>query len=607
MKILGISCFYHDSAAALIINGEIINCVQEERFSRKKHDSNFPSNSIKFILEENKLKLNDIDHIVFYEKPFIKFERLIETYLHYVPKGFKSFRNALPIWIKEKLFQKIIIKDLLKDIDNSYEKKNILFSKHHYSHAASAFYPSPFNKALIVTFDGVGEWETTSVFLGENNKIKPLKVINYPNSLGLLYSAFTYFCGFKVNSGEYKLMGLAPYGEPKYVDIIKNNLLNIKDDGSFRLNDKYFNYSIGLTMTNDKFSKLFGIKNRKAGSKIDQKYMDIAASIQSVLEEIVLKMVKVLKEEYRLENLCLAGGVALNCVANGKIYKEKIFKEIWIQPASGDAGGALGSALGLYYDKLNHDRFPSKFDEMKYCYLGPKFTNEKIKNELKNLNAVFSEYNQDEITKITATNLAEGKVIGWFQDKMEFGPRALGNRSIIADPSYKDMQKKLNLKIKFREGFRPFAPIILEDKVNEWFEEGIISPYMLLVDTLKENKRKASLEKSTGLDQLNVERSQVQAITHVDFSARIQTVNERSNLKLYRLLQRFYDLKKIPILINTSFNIRGEPIVCTPSDAFKCFMATNMDILVIQNLVLEKDKQINSSIDENYLKSFELD
>ena len=607
MKILGISCFYHDSAAALIKNGEIINCVQEERFSRKKHDSNFPSNSIKFILEENNLKLNDIDYIVFYEKPFIKFERLIETYLHYVPKGFKSFKNALPIWIKEKLFQKIIIKDLLKDIDESYDKKNIFFSKHHYSHAASAFFPSSFKKALVVTFDGVGEWETTSVFLGEDNKLKPLKVINFPNSLGLLYSAFTYFCGFKVNSGEYKLMGLAPYGEAKFTKLIKENLIDIKEDGSFRLNDKYFNYSIGLTMTNTRFSKLFNVQPRKSGSKIEEIYMDIAASIQVVIEEIILKMMSSLKNEFKIENLCLAGGVALNCVANGKIFKSKLFKNIWIQPASGDAGGALGAALGFYYENLNNNRLTDNLDKMKFSYLGPKFTNEKIKEDLKKLNGVFKECNDDEIINITAKCLASGKVIGWFQDKMEFGPRALGNRSIIADPTSKDMQKKLNLKIKFREGFRPFAPIILEEKINEWFEYGMISPYMLLVDFLKKDKRKIKTDNFKGLEKLNTPRSEVQAITHVDFSARIQTVNNHSNIKFYKLLQKFNELKKIPILINTSFNVRGEPIVCTPSDAFKCFMATDMDILVLQNFILEKEKQSFSSTDSNYVESFKLD
>ena len=607
MKILGISCFYHDSAAALIKNGEIINCVQEERFSRKKHDSNFPSNSIKFILEENNLKLNDIDYIVFYEKPFIKFERLIETYLHYVPKGFKSFKNALPIWIKEKLFQKIIIKDLLKDIDESYDKKNIFFSKHHYSHAASAFFPSTFKKALVVTFDGVGEWETTSVFLGEDNKLKPLKVINFPNSLGLLYSAFTYFCGFKVNSGEYKLMGLAPYGEAKFTKLIKENLIDIKEDGSFRLNDKYFNYSIGLTMTNTRFSKLFNVQPRKSGSKIEEIYMDIAASIQVVIEEIILKMMSSLKNEFKIENLCLAGGVALNCVANGKIFKSKLFKNIWIQPASGDAGGALGAALGFYYENLNNNRLTDNLDKMKFSYLGPKFTNEKIKEDLKKLNGVFKECNDEEIINITAKCLASGKVIGWFQDKMEFGPRALGNRSIIADPTSKDMQKKLNLKIKFREGFRPFAPIILEEKINEWFEYGMISPYMLLVDSLKKDKRKIKTDNFKGLEKLNTPRSEVQAITHVDFSARIQTVNNHSNIKFYKLLQKFNELKKIPILINTSFNVRGEPIVCTPSDAFKCFMATDMDILVLQNFILEKEKQSFSSTDFNYVESFKLD
>ncbi|MDC0043537.1 carbamoyltransferase [Candidatus Pelagibacter sp.] len=607
MKILGISCFYHDSAASLIDNGEIINCVQEERFSRIKHDSNFPSNSIKFILEENNLKLNDIDSIVYYEKPFIKFERLIETYLHYIPRGFESFKNALPIWMKEKLFQKLIIRNLLKDIDKTYSKKNIFFSKHHYSHAASAFFPSPFDEALVVTFDGVGEWETTSVYLGKKNNLIPVKVINYPNSLGLLYSAFTYFCGFKVNSGEYKLMGLAPYGDPKYAKLIKDNLINIKEDGSFRLNDKYFNYSVGLTMTNKKFSTLFNIKPRKSSSKIDQIYMDLAASIQIVLEEVVLKMIKGLFKEYKIENLCLAGGVALNCVANGKIYKERLFKNIWIQPASGDAGGALGAALGFYYEKLKNNRKINPLDSMKNSYLGPQFSNPKIKNSLEKLNATFEFYEDNEIINLTAKYLSEGKVIGWFQDKMEYGPRALGNRSILADPSVPEMQKKLNLKIKFREGFRPFAPIILEDKIKDWFEEKIISPYMLVVDNLKKEKRIISSKQEMGLKKLNVPRSVVQAITHVDFSARIQTVNNLNNSKLFKLLNKFNEIKNIPILINTSFNVRGEPIVCTPLDAFRCFMATDMDILVLQNYVLIKENQGENSNDKNYINNFPMD
>ena len=607
MKILGISCFYHDSAAALIDDGEIINCVQEERFSRIKHDSNFPSNSIRFILEENQLKLNDIDSIVFYEKPFIKFERLIETYLHYVPKGFQSFKNALPIWIKEKLFQKIIIKDLLKEIDSTYSQKNIFFSKHHYSHAASAFFSSPFEKALVLTFDGVGEWETTSVYKGENNKLTPVKMINYPNSLGLLYSAFTYFCGFKVNSGEYKLMGLAPYGNPIFTEIIKDELVDIKEDGSFRLNDKFFNYSIGLTMTNDAFSNLFKIKPRKAGSKIDQVYMDIAASIQVVLEEIILKIVTTVSKEHKYENLCLAGGVALNCVANGKILKNKIFKNIWIQPASGDAGGALGAAQGFYYEKLNNKRVVNKNDAMKNTYLGPKFDNTKIEKDLKNSKAVYKFYEEDQLIDFTAKQLSEGKIVGWFQDRMEFGPRALGNRSILGDPSAKDMQKKLNLKIKFRESFRPFAPMILESKVTDWFEEKIISPYMLLVDSLKKEKRFYSEKNVDGLEKLNTPRSEVQAITHVDFSARIQTINEKNNKKIFKLLNKFNELKNIPILINTSFNVRGEPIVCTPNDAFRCFMGTDMDILVLQNFILIKNEQLNSDIDKKYINNFNLD
>ena len=607
MNILGISCFYHDSAAALIKDGEVISCVQEERFSRKKHDSNFPSNSIKYILEENNLKLNDLDHIVFYEKPFIKFERLIETYLHYIPKGFKSFKNALPIWIKEKLFQKVIIRELLKEIDSTYTKKNILFSKHHYSHAASAFFSSPFKNALVVTFDGVGEWETTSIFRGEKNILIPEKSINYPNSLGLLYSAFTYFCGFKVNSGEYKLMGLAPYGDSKFIEKIKLNLVDIKEDGSFRLNDKYFNYSTGLTMTNDKFSDLFGVKPRKPGAKIDKIYMDLAASIQNVLEEIIIKIITNLSKQFDYENLCLAGGVALNCVANGKIQKKKLFKNIWIQPAAGDAGGALGAALGLYFQGLKNERNIKNDDLMKNAYLGPQFSNDKIEKELKKMNAVYKFYKDDEVIDFTAKKLTEGKVIGWFQDRMEFGPRALGNRSILADPSIPDMQKKLNLKIKFRESFRPFAPIILENKINDWFDDEIISPYMLMVTNLKNEKRYKSEENSVGLEKLNTLRSEVQAITHVDFSARIQTVNKNSNEKIFKLLNKVNDLKNIPMLINTSFNIRGEPIVCTPLDAYRCFMGTDMDILVIQNLIFIKDEQTKSEIDKSYLNDFGLD
>ena len=459
----------------------------------------------------------------------------------------------------------------------------------------------------MLTFDGVGEWETTSIFRGEKNILIPEKSINYPNSLGLLYSAFTYFCGFKVNSGEYKLMGLAPYGDAKFVNEIKENLVDIKEDGSFRLNDKYFNYSIGLTMTNNKFSNLFGVKPRKAGTKIDQIYMDLAASIQSVLEEIIIKIVTNLSKQFDCENLCLAGGVALNCVANGKIHKKNLFKNIWIQPAAGDAGGALGAALGFYYQGLKNERNIKNEDLMKNAYLGPQFSNYKIEKELKKINAVYKHYKDDEIIDFTAKKLTEGKVIGWFQDRMEFGPRALGNRSILADPSIPDMQKKLNLKIKFRESFRPFAPIILENKINDWFDDEIISPYMLMVTNLKSEKRYKNEENSAGLEKLNTLRSDVQAITHVDFSARIQTVNKNSNEKIFKLLNKVNELKNIPMLINTSFNVRGEPIVCTPLDAYRCFMGTDMDILVIQNLILIKDEQTNSTIAKSYVNDFSLD
>ncbi len=595
-KILGISAFYHDSAAALIDNGKIISAAQEERFSRKKHDDRFPINAIKFILKNSSINLNDLDKIVFYEKPFLKFERLLETYIAFSPKGFSQFSKAIPIWLRDKLFQKNQIINFLKDIDKKFSpEKKILFSEHHFSHAASAFYPSPFDQAIILTADGVGEWATTTVAIGKGNKIEMKKEIEFPHSLGLLYSAFTYYTGFKVNGGEYKLMGLAPYGDPKYSKLIMDNLIDIKEDGSFRLNQEYFDYATGLTMTNDKFNKLFGNPKRNPKeNEPNQFYMDIAASIQKVTEDIVLKIVKDLFNEYKIKNLCLAGGVALNCVANGKILKEQIFDNIWIQPAAGDAGGSLGAALGYWHNELNMKRTTDNKDTMRCGKLGPMYSNNDIKIFLEKINANYKILEKDNLLDFTSDKLIEGKVIGWFQDKMEFGPRALGCRSIIGDARSPEMQKKLNLKVKFRESFRPFAPAVLVEKANEWFDIDCESPYMLLVGKVKENKliKQTELDKEAkGLAKLNIIRSLIPAVTHVDNSARIQTVSKENGI-YYDLINKFNDKTGCPIIVNTSFNVRGEPPVNTPEDAFKCFMATDMDILVIGNCVLEKNNQI---------------
>ena len=599
-KILGISAFYHDSAAALIDDGVIVAAAQEERFSRKKHDDRFPINSIKFLLKNSNVTLNEIDKIVFYEKPFLKFERLLETYIGFSPKGFNQFSKAIPIWIKEKLFQKNQIIEYLKKIDANFVPGNkILFSEHHFSHAASAFYPSPFEEAIILTADGVGEWATTTVAIGKNNKIEIKKEIEFPHSLGLLYSAFTYYTGFKVNGGEYKLMGLAPYGEPKFVQTILDNLIDVKDDGSFRLNQKYFNYATGLTMTNKKFNKLFGNLPRNPDEEeISQFHMDIASSIQKVTEFVILKITKNLREEYKIENLCLAGGVALNCVANGKILKEKIFKKIWIQPAAGDAGGSLGAALGYWYNELNKDRIVNIKDSMRCSYLGPKYSNQKIKDTLENIGANFKVLTKEELLDFTTDKMIEGNAIGWFQDKMEFGPRALGGRSIIGDARSSVMQKKLNLKVKFRESFRPFAPAVLLEDLSEWFDLDSESPYMLLVGKVKENKliKQSTEQKSAkGFDKLDIVRSQIPAVTHVDNTARIQTVTSDNGI-YYELIKRFKDKTGCPVIVNTSFNVRGEPPVNTPIDSYKCFMATDLDILVIGNCVLEKNKQIKFDI-----------
>ena len=596
-KILGISAFYHDSAAALIEDGIIIAAAQEERFSRKKHDDRFPTNAIQFLLKKSKCSLNDIDKIVFYEKPFLKFERLLETYIGFSPKGFKQFSKAIPIWLKEKLFQKNEIIRYLKEIDITFaSEEKILFSEHHFSHAASAYYPSPFNNAIILTADGVGEWATTTVAIGKGNKIEMKKEIEFPHSLGLLYSAFTYYTGFKVNGGEYKLMGLAPYGEPKFFQIIMDNLIDIKEDGSFRLNQKYFDYATGLTMTNNKFDKLFGnLRRNPDEEKITQFHMDIAASIQKVTEFVMLKIVKSLHNEYKIENLCLAGGVALNCVANGKILKEKIFKNIWIQPAAGDAGGSLGAALGYWFNELKKERPNNNKDQMKCSYLGPEYSSLEIKDILKDIGANFETRSKDEVLDFTTDKLIEGKAIGWFQGKMEFGPRALGGRSIIGDPRSPEMQKKLNLKVKFRESFRPFAPAVLLEDLREWFDLESESPYMLLVGKVNKSKliQQTTDQKSAkGLEKLDIIKSEIPAVTHVDDTARIQTVTAENGI-YFDLLKKFKDKTGCPIIVNTSFNIRGEPPVNTPIDAYKCFMATDLDVLVIGNCILEKNKQIN--------------
>jgi len=609
-SILGISAFYHDSAAAIIVDGNIIAAAQEERFSRKKHDPRYPYNAVKYVLEEANLNLSDIDHIVFFEKPFLKFERLLETYMAFAPKGFKSFSLSMPIWLREKLFQKKFLFEKLKEHDKNFnDVSKIKFSEHHYSHAASAFFPSPFEEAIILTLDGVGEWATTTVAVGKKNKLEIVKEIHFPHSLGLLYSAFTYYTGFKVNSGEYKLMGLAPYGKPIFKDKILDKLLDLKEDGSFKLDMSYFNYATGLTMTNNKFSKLFGHPVRDSKKDLlTQFHMDIAASIQSVTEEIVLRITKNLFSKYKIKNLCLAGGVALNCVANGRIFKEKIFNDIWIQPAAGDAGGSLGAALAYWHRELEKPREKFK-DQMKGSYLGPKFNDDQIEKILKSLNSRYKKYSRNEIISLTAKELSDEKTVGWFQGRMEFGPRALGGRSILADPRSEKMQKELNLKIKFRESFRPFAPSVLREDVNEWFELENDSPYMLLVAEVKKGiqiKMKFEDKNLFGIDQLNVKRSSIPAITHVDYSARIQTVHKETNPRYYDLLKEFKKNTNCPVLVNTSFNVRGEPIVCSIEDAFNCFMGTNLDILVIEDFILFKDQQDQSLI-KDYKNKFELD
>jgi carbamoyltransferase len=610
-SILGISAFYHDSAATILVDGKIIAAAQEERFTRKKHDSSYPYNAIEFVLNYANIKLNDVNQIIFYEKPFLKFERLLETYVAFAPKGFKSFCMAMPVWLKDKLFQKkMLFNELKRHDDNFKDEKKIYFSDHHLSHAASGFFPSPFEEAIVLTADGVGEWSTTTVAIGKANNLEIKKEIHFPHSLGLLYSAFTYYAGFKVNSGEYKLMGLAPYGEPIYQDKIINHLVDIKEDGSFHLDQTYFNYAAGLKMTSKKFHNLFGQNPRDSKKeKLTQFHMDIAASIQKVTEDIMIKLVKSLKEEFNISNLCLAGGVALNCVVNGKILKEKIFDKIWVQPAAGDAGGSLGAALALWHIEQNNPRIISLNDDMQGSYLGPEYSQKDIQNDLDKMGVVYEIKNEEDLINQTAEDLSTGKVIGWFQGRMEFGPRALGNRSILGDPRSSEMQKNLNLKVKYRESFRPFAPSILKEDLEEWFDINVDSPYMLMVANINKDKTINMAEdqkKLFGIDKLNIKRSEIPAVTHVDYSARIQTVHKATNEKYYKLIKKFKEKTNCPVIVNTSFNVRGEPIVNTPSDAINCFMSTELDKLVIGNFYLDKKSQ-NLALKKNYSTEFSLD
>ncbi len=612
MYILGISAFYHDSAACLLKDGEIIAAAQEERFTRKKHDASFPHHAILYCLKEAGIAANEIEKVVFYEKPFVKFERLLETYLAFAPKGFKSFAKAMPVWIKDKLFQKyVLIKELRSKLNKEIDwHKRLLFSEHHLSHAASAYYPSPFDRAAVLTLDGVGEWTTSSLAIGKGSDLQVVKEIHFPHSLGLLYSAFTYYTGFKVNSGEYKVMGLAPYGEPRYADLIREKLITAADDGSFQLDISYFDYATGLTMTNKKFDALFGGPPRTSETELTQREMDLAASVQKVTEDIILELARGIAKKTGERNLCLAGGVALNCVANGILLREKIFDNIWIQPAAGDAGGALGAALSTWYLHLNKERVTAtERDAMKGAYLGPEFTDKEIETELKACGAKFKKISEAEIIDEVASVLADEKAVGWMQGRMEFGPRALGGRSIIADPRSPVMQKQLNLKVKYRESFRPFAPSVLREDVSAWFEHETDSPYMLLVADVKNNKRRAMTEEEEalfGIDKLNVPRSSVPAITHIDYSARIQTVHADTNPRYHAVISKFKEKTGCPLVVNTSFNVRGEPIICTPTDAFKCFMGTEMDVLAVGNYILYKEQQ-DEALKENYEERYELD
>ena len=605
MNILGISAFYHDSAACLVQDGEIVAAAQEERFTRKKHDFSFPRNAIDFCLSEGGLSIKDMDFVAFYEKPFIKFERILHTYLTYAPIGIKSFIKAMPLWIKQKIWMKdYLIKEL------GFDGK-IIFPEHHESHAASAFFPSPFREAAFLTMDGVGEWATASYGIGESNRVQIKAEMHFPHSLGLLYSAFTYYTGFKVNSGEYKVMGLAPYGRPVYRDLILSELVDLKEDGSFKLNMKYFNYCAGLTMTNKRFHELFGGPPRKPESQLTQRDMDLARSVQEVTEEIMMRMARDVHDKTGSSNLCLAGGVALNCVGNGRILREGPFKNIWIQPAAGDAGGALGAALFVWYQYLENERnADGKKDFQHGSTLGPHFENETIQQFLEENQITYTVLDDEEIPEKIADLIANEKVIGWFQGRMEFGPRALGNRSIIGDARSSKMQETMNLKIKFRESFRPFAPSVIKEKVSDYFEIDRESPYMLLVAPVKKTIRKKvskSQESLFGLDKLHVVRSSIPAITHVDYSARIQSVNKEDNFRYHRMISKFHEKYGCPVIINTSFNVRGEPIVCTPEDAYLCFMRTNMDYLILENYLIEKQEQKPLDKDIDWLREFELD
>jgi carbamoyltransferase len=611
MRILGLSALYHDSAAALVVDGRIVAAAQEERFTRKKHDSSFPRHALQYCLSEGECALKEVDFVVFYDKPFLKFERLLETYLAFAPRGFKSFSMAIPIWLREKLFQKNWLTTELRKLAPGYDNANLLFTEHHLSHAASAFFPSPFEQAAVLTLDGVGEWSTTSLAVGNGNDLKIYKELHFPHSLGLLYSAFTYYTGFKVNSGEYKVMGLAPYGEPKYVQTILDHILDLRPDGTFHVNQDFFNYCTGLTMTNGRFDALFGHPVRQPDQLLTPFHMDIAASIQAVTEEIMLRLARSTRVETGMKNLCLAGGVALNCVANGKILAEGIYENLWVQPAAGDAGGSVGAALAAYYLHQKRERVldSNQIDGMQGAYLGPAYDQAQIETELNAAGAHFVTLQEQDVIDRTAKSLSAGRAVGWMQGRMEFGPRALGNRSILGDPRSPTMQKMLNLKVKYRESFRPFAPSVLREDVAEWFELDGDSPYMLLVAGVRQERRRAMSEDEQalfGIDKLNVPRSDIPAVTHVDYSARIQTVHQETNPRYYALLGRFKQLTGCPVLVNTSFNVRGEPIVCSVDDAFRCFMGTEIDNLVIGNCFLEKEQQ-DPSLKRDYKDAFELD
>jgi carbamoyltransferase len=609
MRILGISAFYHDSAAALVEDGRIVAAAQEERFTRKKHDPSFPMHAISYCLETAGARLSDIDHVAFYDKPFLKFERLLETYIALAPAGFRSFQMAIPLWLKEKLFQKSLLRNKLQEFDEEFDGARLLFTEHHLSHAASAFYPSPFDKAVVLTMDGVGEWATTSAALGEGNRLEIFQEIHFPHSLGLLYSAVTYYTGFKVNSGEYKVMGLAPYGQPKYAQLILDHLIDLKPDGSFRLDMSYFDYCTGLTMTNERFAKLFGQPVRAPDELLTPFHMDVAASIQAVLEEAVLRLTRSLADKTGARNLCLAGGVALNCVANGKVLRDGKFDHIWIQPAAGDAGGAVGAALAAFHQFKGEPRSVAPCDAMSGAFLGPEFSQGEIERRLGAAGARFAVLAEEKMVEATAKALSDQLAVGWFQGRMEFGPRSLGARSILGDPRSPAMQKNLNLKVKYRESFRPFAPVVLREDVSDWFELDSDSPYMLIVADVRDDKRRAMSAQEHalfGIDKLNVSRSEIPAVTHVDYSARIQTVSANINPLFHRLLRQFKALSGCPVLVNTSFNVRGEPIVCTPEDAFRCFMGNELDVLVVGNCVLRKSEQ-DSALRQDYSSAFELD